>query len=619
MLGVTLLWASHAWYLVAILSQVTLLPFFVLARGLGLIQFPDVFVLISPSADALVIIVLGFVLLAAHSFLPDHLGRWRYISHALTVLWSIGLYGATFVDPRYLFLVSASFVAVIADDSLRFAALMGMKSRAVFSWLAVWMFLEIAVVAVLGAEEWVAAGFGGAYPLSSQGLSFAVAGLRILGLAFPVLPELVVLFLFSWLLRPFLKGRMKLPPWANEASGTSQRSLNSSPKRPGNWPRLMLAGGAALSAFVGAYPYLPAVNSASILVGRDVATSYGCWLNAVPCTYSGFSLDNQRLGALWLLQGISAVTGSASFALKLAPALWGVFLVVATYLFVREGTGDGQLAGISALLTSVSLASVTGLVAGILANWLGLPIAFLFFAFVLKALRKRRLVFLVPSFALSLALLLVHPWTWVLIMAVLALYLGAELVQGWVDGSLAKMRLETGVLGVMLALGVAADAVKGFTASGSALKLGFQAIFPLMRLSNVPSVISNLKLDLIPFVGGAETNPLWFILGTVGVLSIPSLRGRFGKLLVAWLAVVSVVLPFVTPSEGLTMARLVFDLPVNVLAAIGLLGVSRTISLGLAGSESWESWSRHAPLITLAATVGLSLGFALEYVGFLFT
>ena len=108
------------------------------------------------------------------------------------------------------------------------------------------------------------------------------------------------------------------------------------------------------------------------------------------------------------------------------------------------------------------------------------------------------------------------------------------------------------------------------------------------------------------------------------MLSIPSLRDRFGKLLVVWMAAILVGLLFTQPttnpsSLGALQARFIYDLPLQIFAALGLYAILRFIGGFMDMKDLTER--RMFEAINVLAVVSVFcflLGFAFAYVGFVY-
>lgn len=617
------LWAVFAWSYTIVLSQLADQSFLVAIRGTGIVQYPSSIVVLSPSLDRIMFVGLGILLLVVHSALLRFRGCLDPAALLASAGLAVGLVGYAFLSPLFIVLVGASAIPAVLEDCSTIAHATGATRRVPLTTFFVFAIGIIAAVAVAGAARWVVGGFDGSTPFGDPSWNLATGASQVIGLVYPILPELTLLFFFSWAIRLAFASELHSTRWVNDRSDKALVGEDG----PRTWggkplPVVLLLAGIVIAFLVGVYPYLRAVNPSSMLVGVDVRYCYSYWLKAIPgstiCGPAGFYIGNERYGALWFLQGLVVLTSSADVALKLAPAVWGALLVVSTYLLVNEGTGDGFLAGVSALLTGVSMQVVAGIDAGILANWLGLSFAYLFLATILHGIRTKHAVYLIPSFAFFAALLFIHPWTWAMVVVVLTVYLGIDLLQSGFRRQLRSRKFELALVGALLALGLGVDLVKSTLPSGSGLIVAVQAVIPSLSPTQIPQVASSLEHSLLEYLGGAQANPVWFVLGVAGVLAIPTLEGRFGKLLFAWVGAMSIGVLLVAPDD-LLQARMIYDVPLQIFAALGLVAILDSVrsgfeKMGLTGKRL----SNLTAVLAIVAVVGLALGFALEYVGFLY-
>lgn len=608
-------WAAFLWGFVVASSLAGSHSFDLAMRGTAIVQYPSAIVLFTRAFDAGLLLVSGAAVLAVDFALSR-----RAVEVPLRLVAGLsmaaGMVGYAAVSPYFVVLVGAGGAILMLDGSPRAAARVGSPrfdplARAFLLFAGV-----LALVAGSGAVRWMAAGFDGAPPLHGASWYPSVVSAQLLGAFSPVLPEIVLLFFFSWAVRLGI-GSLNTAPWAHDDEGGASRRGMVSAKAP----LLLLLVGLALAVFVGAYPYLKAVNPNSVLVGVDVRACYSNVLQGLPvtppCGNSALSYGTERAGAVSLLAALYGITGSIRTTFEVAPALWGCLLVASTFLFVWEGTGEGFLAGVAAVLTAASMQVVTGIDAGLMADWLGLSLAYLFLAVVLRGMRTRKADYLLPAFAVFAALLYTHPWTWAVTVVVLGTFLALDLVQAAVERRLSGKRLEMALVAALVGVGLAADYVRGFTQAGSGLALSLKTVLPALSLSNAPLVSANLVQTLTTYLGGAQANPLWFVLGAAGVLAIPSLKGRFGKLLFAWVFATSFGVLFVGPPSNLLQSRMIYDIPVQIFAAVGLVAIVDAVHHGIQPGDKVAS-PRVVAGIFLAAATSLALCFALDYVGFLY-
>ena len=486
----------------------------------------------------------------------------------------------------------------------------------------------MAALALASSARWTLAGFDGSIPLSDWSWQPAYVGLQLLGVLDPILPQLALLFLFAWALRltlsPYLgQGRS----WARERAKDEEAASRAIAWLSSRRLSLALLGIAILLAIlIGLYPYLPAVNPNPTLVGVDVQMCYLPVLNSQPlpvggpCGDSAYTYGIQRLGALEMLRGLAALSGSNNLSLEVAPAILAPLLTVSTYLLVLEGTDDRFTAGASALFASVSPQIVAGINAGYIANWLAIAVALLFFAALLHSLRTKRPAFLLLSYALFVGLLFIHPWTWAVTLVVLVLYLSLSLLESAWARDLRSRRLEAAILLSLLVAGLAGDALRSSLPMGGGFAVAYSTLIPSLQLSNIPLAAANLRTTFVAFLLGGLADPVWFVLGAVCLLTIRSLRGRFEKLLFTWVAAMSFAVVLVSPtSDGTLQARLIYDVPLQIFAALGLVAILKPVLGRLQdGTSSGRTLGALVAAFTLTGVVGLLLGLALDNAGYLY-
>ena len=218
----------------------------------------------------------------------------------------------------------------------------------------------LAVVAVVGNVRWVVGGFDGSTPFSDPSWSFSFVGLQIIALLDPILPEITLVMLFgwvAWLLLPLVSRSAKA--WMSAGCpGEGSAGFGVAVSRRASF--VMLGAAVLISVFVGAYPYLHAVNPNSLIVGVDPRYCYSRILDGLPGL--GYPCGGPRPGTITRItepsssfRGLSLLGGSPLAAFQIAFPVLAVLLTLSTYAFVNEGTGSGLAAGVGALFASCSL------------------------------------------------------------------------------------------------------------------------------------------------------------------------------------------------------------------------------------------------------------------------
>ena len=330
-------------------------------------------------------------------------------------------------------------------------------------------------------------------------------------------------------------------------------------------PKLMLAISLFISSLLAFVPYRPDLNPSGTLVGIDSPT-YVSWINQMlqrplpqALQYSFVEgLDGSRPLLLIPLYLIATTGISPSLIIEYLPMLLAPLLSLSTYIFVRFGQGSARLAGLTALFTSTSFYITAGMWGGYYANMLGMIEAYLFLTFLLLFSKSPSTGRYGATFALSIALFLTHPWTWILIATASLVFA----ISVWREtGHVIHLR---SIIGIITG-GIVLDLLKSSVFATRTVAADLATKVP--TVGQVASFWTNLVDALLYTHGGLFGN--WLVLG-LGLISVFALRfgDRFERLLILWIGTAS--LPFLL-LDSYHQARIVYDLPIPVLGSVAVL------------------------------------------------
>jgi hypothetical protein len=327
----------------------------------------------------------------------------------------------------------------------------------------------------------------------------------------------------------------------------------------------MLAMSLVVSSLLAFVPYRPDLNPSGTLVGIDSPT-YVNWINQMvqrplpqALQYSFVEgLDGSRPLLLTLLYLLASTGISPNMIVEYLPMVLAPLLSLSSFVFVRFGQGSESLAGLTALFASTSFYVTVGMWGGYYANMLGMIEVYLFLTCLLLFSKSPSTARYGAMFALSIALFLTHPWTWVLVITaslIFALSLWKE------TGHSIHLRS----IIVIITSGIVLDVLKSSVFGTRTVAADLATKVP--TAGQVTSFWTNLVDALLYTHGGLFGN--WFVLG-LGLLSVFVLqfRDRFERLLIMWVSVASV--PFLL-LDSYNQARIVYDLPIPVLSSIAAL------------------------------------------------
>ncbi len=365
-------------------------------------------------------------------------------------------------------------------------------------------------------------------------------------------------------------------------------------------PRLLLALSIVLSAVVAYMPYRPEINPSGALVGVD-SPRYEHWLSQMldrsftdsmgyafgQATQDAGPLPGSRPLLLIPMYLVSVIGGfPAPTVVRALPIFLAPLLSVSTFLFIRYGYGSEQVAALAALMTAFSFNLTVGIWAGYYANWLALAEAYLFLTGLLLFSKSFSFPKFLGLMLLSVTILLTHPWTWVLVMAVCLVF----------TASVARESRQPAHVWFTITLastGVMVDFFKNLSFGSATVAGDIATKTPLFGLSQLALFWPNLINMLLYTHEGLMANAVFLGLAAVPVFTM-KLEDRFQRLIILWVLLAGVPFAFF---ESYHQARILYDLPIPVLMVLG------TIQLVHAREESLR---RIALVILLVTMFGLN-------------
>jgi hypothetical protein len=335
--------------------------------------------------------------------------------------------------------------------------------------------------------------------------------------------------------------------------------------------RKLLAISLVSSALVTLLPYRPDLNPSGAIVGVD-SPSYEGWVNLMmPRPFSqavafAFTVPSQGskplvLILLYIFTYLSRLP--AQLVVRLLPSILAPLFVLSTYFFVFSGTQDKDRSALAAIIAAFSFNITVGVWAGYIANWLAMAEVYFLLGTVLSFSRGRSLGRYVALGSLSGALLLTHPQTWVLSAAV-ATGLIISRLRSYPRSDVLRL------MAILLGSGAAIDIAKtlvfgayGATNAGIEISGVIANSFQSQLLIFWPSVVEGFTL----FYDGLLANAVLIGLGVPFLICL-KYTDNYQRVLLFWVVLPSLLFPFF---DSFLQTRVIYDLPIPVLAAEGLL------------------------------------------------
>ena len=424
--------------------------------------------------------------------------------------------------------------------------------------------------------------------------------MQLFHIGYDATPLLLLALLFAWILVPILKavfvrfspkiGLAAFSDWQGSGRGKERLSSGSilSNLLAKYGPKLLFVLSIPLSVYLVYYPYFYQER----LVSVDTSRFYYPKLLEMNDWESLRAVLISEARAPYLLPLFClkmATRLDPLFIVKIGPAFPAIILAISSYIFLRAIAKDEWLAALGSILSAFSIHTTVGMFAGVFTNWLAMSEVMLFFAFFLKGseagLRSRWTVLTV---LMGFLLLFTHGWTWGVIMAVVIAYLLLTLLR-WRFDSERRLGLKresvfafivvassvTPILLVFLAL----PAIPSSVGAIGAISSGYTEVLGSMSLSFLGNVWSVVVFTIIYYVGGFFGNPLIYLLGFLGAFKLLRIGSCSSRILVSWLALVSVGSILV---DSWYQWRILYLLPFQVFASFGLKALiyaARSLSL----------------------------------------
>lgn len=445
---------------------------------------------------------------------------------------------------------------------------------------------------IASASSWILNLFTYEVPFgTSSRWLFPTIDLQLFNVLYPLTSWLFLLFLYSWIWIPVLKQMLpRIATLKHAKLKIKKISLSRLPDAGSVFTlnrRYVILGlllSLATAAFISYYPYTHVPHST--LVGSDSVEYYN-WLSSAHQKGPLNAFNTDRPLPILLMYVIQMATGSSpETVVRLMPTILALCLCLAVYWFVKVGTKNEFAALVSSLLSSFSFQLTVGVFAYFLANWMAIIESLLLLAFLLKSSEKQSMKFMALSAVMGMAVLLTHPYTWDVLMAILILYFAWTLIR---KGSRRKRE----ILLLALLLGsnfifYTAYALAPFGKSLSSAEGGnFSSVTSGISFSNLLNLQNNLAMIIQSYVGGLFGNPLLILLAVVGVFSMFDFSERFNKIMMAWVMVPSLALLIVSPDPY--YYRFLYLIPIQIQAAAGLLWIISKVEL----VKSWFKTERN--------------------------
>jgi len=449
--------------------------------------------------------------------------------------------------------------------------------RRALSMIVFYLILIIIVIELLSLICWL---IFPVFPQLSQGGSYRyVVDLetKMFLLTGSLAPLLAVLFLFSWVAKPFFHYKFSKrfsfdPVTPNIDRPTNVRNLK-------RLVYLLLVCSFVLSFLVTVYPYLPELNGDMHPIGVDVH-AYRTWLlnlgneGLLNALKNSFFQNPDRPLSLFTMylakyvSGLSALTVAEFFPVVLAP-----LLVLAAYFFTREALGSDLVASLAAFLSVSSFNVSVGMYAGSLSNWMAIIESYLFMGFFFGSLRKKSHPRMLTALLLSISLLFTHSLTWGMTLGILFVYLLLTLFRARFGGD---SRFEIQGLLVIILVNIIVGALRNIALGWSVGNFEtLQVAQSTVSIGSLTSFWTNTLYTFFQAMYGFFVNPMALSLAVLGGFVAVHSDRPLNRYLMSWLVCSSIF--FVLGSASVIQSSILFNIPLPVFESFGLIAASSVV------------------------------------------
>jgi hypothetical protein len=391
-------------------------------------------------------------------------------------------------------------------------------------------------------------------------------------------PVFTLLFLFSWTTKPFFPRCNILGRLCTLFTQSSNRQKNVYMERA--FHLLLLACPIILSFILTLYPFAPGLNANMNPIGVDFS-GYEEWLTRSAnedffAVIAGFFFERpDRPLSLFFIYLVKCASGlTASAVIQFSPLILAPALVSAVYFFVHETRTLSHAALLAAFLAVFSFHVTVVMYGFLLSNWMALIELYLFMGFYFSSMNKKSYARMAIALLLSISLLFTHSWTWGMSIGVLAAYLLLTIIHH--RKNLTAARFETRFLIILILINVSACIARNYVLG---LSVGnFETAQLAQNTVSVGALESfghDLLYTLFHTMYGLFVNPMALSLAVLGSFIIVSDDTQVNRYLTAWL--LGSCIFFVLGSGWVIKSRILINLPLPVLEAVGLVGITNMV------------------------------------------
>ena len=460
----------------------------------------------------------------------------KYYYEAITCLLPLTIY---FISPQ----------ASISVISLLFSIFIT-KRENLFRDLIKWLFIVSDLFLILIFIHWTLF-----YPLNilTPISQFADLENKLYYIFSLIIPVLSIIFFYSWILIPHIRRRISL------TFNQSYYFIKSD---------YILVISLLISILTALYPYINGVNPNNLIVGVDAIK----YIQSLDIDYvksnSNIVINNERPFFFLILKIFKFLTNmSIENSVKYFPTVLLPVLVFSTYFFSSK-IANKDVASWSSFFMATGPTVVSSMYSYFLSNILGLIFILISLGLLFNSYESGRKIKLLASIILGSLCLFTHPWTFTHYVIGLLAFIGYIIYR---EHHLNIRRDNTNFFIYYITVQILVELLDVFIIRGLS---GSAALSDFAIITDSTQFWHSFTMSLTIYYGGALSNPIELILGTIG-LTIGLLdigRKRIASIYIIFLQIAT-SFGFLMGNE-ITKSRLFINTPLQCFASLGLISLA---------------------------------------------
>ena len=481
-----------------------------------------------------------------------------------------------------LYLYSISLSLLVGFLTLIYASLL--KKDIALAPILRWLLLLLVIVEVLGFSGWLLYLANSGINPYTEPTPLQDLEANIIHSISPLTPILMTVFMLSIFLIIIVKP-LKPVEGSRPAEQLERvkaflenvaKYMNQRVERHYPWNLILLSSSFVLPVLVVFLLYSPIVNPSSMIVGVDILHYVNYLSHVRDCSQNSLEILHNMLSgdrpltfltiySISILSGLDFKTVSMYLPVILSPLLIFSIYYLASTLFK-----DRFYSSLTCFLTATGPFTTASLYGGFLANWLGLSLAYLSLAIMIKSIEQNSVRLLAASILLSMLSHLAHPVPWNFLIAATMLAAIVLIMRKQGDRRILKLTATFIIANILY------DLIKTRILGFSGATMVAQSIASTELSVNNLVNFWPINVFMTYFhVGGAFNFPLTYFFAIIGMMLL-SLVKQF-KLDVMKMWVVA-GLPLYLLGPDYVQARTLQNVPVDFFASAGFLATLAYLS-----------------------------------------